>query len=102
MNTRLSPLAIILLAGLLGVAFALSIVNLNVALPYAQWRQALWQPDVDDIAQMLFHYSLLPRLAVALLVGAGLGLVGVLVGQAPVAGNADPGGAGGQPLLWRA
>ncbi|RGA73700.1 iron-hydroxamate transporter permease subunit, partial [Klebsiella pneumoniae] len=52
MNTRLSPLAIILLAGLLGVAFALSIVNLNVALPYAQWRQALWQPDVDDIAQM--------------------------------------------------
>ena len=27
MNTRLSPLAIILLAGLLGVAFALSIVN---------------------------------------------------------------------------
>lgn len=32
MNTRLSPLAIILLAGLLGVAFALSIVNLNVAL----------------------------------------------------------------------
>ena len=66
MNTRLPPLAIILLAGLLGVAFALSIVNLNVALPYAQWRQALWQPDVDDIAQMLFHYSLLPRLAVAL------------------------------------
>ncbi len=51
MNTRLSPLAIILLAGLLGVAFTLSIVNLNVALPYAQWRQALWQPDVDDIAQ---------------------------------------------------
>lgn len=81
MNTRLSPLAIILLAGLLGVAFALSIVNLNVALPYAQWRQALWQPDVDDIAQMLFHYSLLPRLAVALLVGAGLGLVGVLFQQ---------------------
>ena len=56
MNTRLSPLAIILLAGLLGVAFALSIVNLNVALPYAQWRQALWQPDVDDIAQMLFQF----------------------------------------------
>ncbi|AUV39068.1 Fe(3+)-hydroxamate ABC transporter permease FhuB [Klebsiella pneumoniae] len=81
MNTRLPPLAIILLAGLLGVAFALSIVNLNVALPYAQWRQALWQPDVDDIAQMLFHYSLLPRLAVALLVGAGLGLVGVLFQQ---------------------
>ena len=37
---------------------------------------------------------------------AGPCLVGALafgvVGQAPVAGNADPGGAGGQPLLWRA
>ena len=64
MNRRISPLAIILLAGLLVAAFALSIVNLNVALPYAQWRQALWQPDSDRIAQMLFHYSLLPRVAV--------------------------------------
>lgn len=81
MNRRISPLAIILLAGLLVAAFALSIVNLNVALPYAQWRQALWQPDSDRIAQMLFHYSLLPRVAVSLLVGAGLGLVGVLFQQ---------------------
>lgn len=55
MNARLSPLAILLLTGLLVAAFALSIVNLNVALPYAQWRQALWQPDIDNIAQMLFH-----------------------------------------------
>ena len=30
---------------------------------------------------MLFHYSLLPRLAISLLVGAGLGLVGVLFQQ---------------------
>jgi iron complex transport system permease protein len=81
MNTRISPLAAVLLAALLVAAFALSIVNLNIALPYAQWRQALWQPDIDNIAQMLFHYSLLPRLAVSLLVGAGLGLVGVLFQQ---------------------
>ena len=81
MNARFSPLAMILLAVLLVAAFALSIVNLQVALPYAQWRQALWQPDSDNIAQMLFHYSLLPRLAVSLLVGAGLGLVGVLFQQ---------------------
>jgi iron complex transport system permease protein len=80
MNARISPLAILLLTGLLVAAFALSIVNLNVALP-AQWRQALWQPDIDNIAQMLFHYSLLPRLAISLLVGAGLGLVGVLFQQ---------------------
>ena len=32
MNTRLSPLAMILLAGLLGAAFALSIVNLQCGL----------------------------------------------------------------------
>jgi iron complex transport system permease protein len=37
--------------------------------------------DIDNIAQMLFHYSLLPRLAISLLVGAGLGLVGVLFQQ---------------------
>ncbi|XNM72445.1 iron chelate uptake ABC transporter family permease subunit [Escherichia coli] len=30
---------------------------------------------------MIFHYSLLPRLAISLLVGAGLGLVGVLFQQ---------------------
>jgi iron complex transport system permease protein len=30
-----------------------------------------WSPDIDNIQQMLFHYSLLPRLAISLLVGAG-------------------------------
>ncbi|MDX7085990.1 Fe(3+)-hydroxamate ABC transporter permease FhuB, partial [Serratia marcescens] len=38
-------------------------------------------PDIDDVRQMLFHYSLLPRLTVSLLAGAGLGLVGVLFQQ---------------------
>ncbi len=55
--------------------------NLNVALPRAQWQQGFWQPDVDSVEQMLFHYSLLPRLVISLLVGAGLGLVGVLFQQ---------------------
>jgi iron complex transport system permease protein len=62
MNRASLAVSIILLTVLLVAAFALSIVNL-VALPRAQWRQALWQPDIDNIAQMLFHYSLLPRLA---------------------------------------
>ena len=62
MNRRISPLAIILLAGLLVAAFALSIVNLNVALPYAQWRQALRQPDSDQIAQMLVQPGIQPAL----------------------------------------
>lgn len=81
MRSRISPLAALLLAILLIAAFALSLFNLRIALPQNEWRQALWQPDIDSIAQMLFHYSLLPRLAVSLLVGAGLGLVGVLFKQ---------------------
>ncbi|KJG71586.1 iron-hydroxamate transporter permease subunit [Raoultella planticola] len=81
MRSRLSPLAALLLTVLAMTAFALSFLNLQAALPQHEWRQALWQPDIDNIAQMLFHYSLLPRLAVSLLVGAGLGLVGVLFQQ---------------------
>ncbi|WP_220708978.1 Fe(3+)-hydroxamate ABC transporter permease FhuB [Citrobacter portucalensis] len=56
-------------------------VNFSVALPRSQWQQAIWSPDIDIIEQMVFHYSLLPRLAISLLVGAGLGLVGVLFQQ---------------------
>ncbi len=40
--------------------------------PPAQWGRALSAPDIDDVRQMLFHYSLLPRLTVSLLAGAGL------------------------------
>lgn len=32
--------------------------NLSLALPRAQWGQALALPDIDNIQQMLFHYSL--------------------------------------------
>ncbi len=81
MRSRISPLATSLLLTLLLVAAALTLFNLNVALPRSEWGQALWQPNIDNIAQMLFHYSLLPRLAISLLVGAGLGLVGVLFQQ---------------------
>ena len=81
MRSRISPLATSLLLTLLIVAAALTLFNLNVALPRSEWGQALWQPSIDNIAQMLFHYSLLPRLAISLLVGAGLGLVGVLFQQ---------------------
>jgi ABC-type Fe3+-siderophore transport system permease subunit len=62
-------------------ALALTGLNLTRHLPQEQWLQALWQPDVDNIDQMVFHFSLLPRLAIALLAGAGLGLVGLLFQQ---------------------
>ncbi|WP_105659918.1 Fe(3+)-hydroxamate ABC transporter permease FhuB [Cronobacter dublinensis] len=81
----MKPRHLLFPALLLGLLFALALglswVNLTAWLPRAQWREALWQPDIDAIDQMLFHYSLLPRFAVSLLVGAGLGLVGVLFQQ---------------------
>ena len=81
MKTTRSPFATILLLALFVVALALTWFNFNLALPNALWFQAMRQPDINAIEQMLFHYSLLPRLAISLLVGAGLGLVGVLFQQ---------------------
>ncbi|MFV7359640.1 Fe(3+)-hydroxamate ABC transporter permease FhuB [Citrobacter portucalensis] len=71
----------LLLLVLFVAACWLTWVNFSVALPRSQWQQAIWSPDIDVIEQMVFHYSLLPRLAISLLVGAGLGLVGVLFQQ---------------------
>ena len=62
-------------------ALALTGLNFTHHLPPQQWLIALWQPDHANIDQMVFHFSLLPRLAIALLAGAGLGLVGVLFQQ---------------------
>jgi iron complex transport system permease protein len=81
MSKRIAPLPALLLAILFFAAAWLTWMNLSQALPRDQWSQAIWHPDVDVITQMIFHYSLLPRLAISLLVGAGLGLVGVLFQQ---------------------
>ena len=79
--TRRNLVFPVLLAVLFVLAALLSWSNLTHTLPRAQWGEAFWQPDQDRIEQMLFHYSLLPRLVISLLVGAGLGLVGVLFQQ---------------------
>lgn len=81
MTSRVALFPAVLLSLLFLVAVGLTWHNLNVALPGSQWLSALWRPDIDSVAQMLFHYSLLPRLTISLLVGAGLGLVGVLFQQ---------------------
>ena len=81
MSQRIARFPALLLALLFIVAVGLTWTNFSVALPRAQWQQALWSPDIDIIEQMIFHYSLLPRLVISLLVGAGLGLVGVLFQQ---------------------
>ncbi|CAK9885975.1 MAG: Iron(3+)-hydroxamate import system permease protein FhuB [Candidatus Erwinia impunctatus] len=56
----------------------LTLYNFSSQLPVTQWIQAVVQPGSNDIAQLVFHYSLLPRFTLALLVGAGLGLAGLL------------------------
>lgn len=81
MSTRIARFPALLLMLIFLAALALTGFNLSTALPRAQWGAALASPDIDNIQQMLFHYSLLPRLAISLLVGAGLGLVGVLFQQ---------------------
>ncbi|MGE2105331.1 Fe(3+)-hydroxamate ABC transporter permease FhuB [Citrobacter koseri] len=81
MSRRIALFPALLLAVLFIAAAWLTWFNFSIALPSSQWQQAFWSPDIDSIEQMIFHYSLLPRLAIALLVGAGLGLVGVLFQQ---------------------
>lgn len=79
MRNRLFPVALLSTAFLL--ALALTVINLRQALPIDQWSQAFFAPDINNIQQVVFHHSLLSRLALSLLVGAGLGLAGLLFQQ---------------------
>lgn len=72
---------VLLLALLLLLALGLTYENFSQQLPPAQWLGAIKTASPDNVSQMLFHYSLLPRLTLSLLVGAGLGLVGLLFQQ---------------------
>ncbi|QWA10898.1 Fe(3+)-hydroxamate ABC transporter permease FhuB [Sodalis ligni] len=81
MSARTSPYSPLLILLLALAALALTGLNLTQQLPVDLWRQAAWQPHVDNIDEMLFHYSLLPRTVLSLLVGAGLGLAGLLFQQ---------------------
>ncbi|MEJ4046224.1 Fe(3+)-hydroxamate ABC transporter permease FhuB [Erwinia sp. SLM-02] len=63
------------------LALALMAGNFMHQLDFRLWLQATVLPDESDVSQMLFHFSLLPRTALALLVGAGLGVAGILFQQ---------------------
>ncbi|OBY58399.1 MULTISPECIES: Fe(3+)-hydroxamate ABC transporter permease FhuB [Pseudomonas] len=55
--------------------------GLQGALPRELWWQALWSPDLDDVRQVLLHFSFFPRLTVSLMAGAALALAGTLFQQ---------------------
>ncbi|WPP02045.1 Fe(3+)-hydroxamate ABC transporter permease FhuB [Pseudomonas sp. HR96] len=68
--------------GLLALlALLLSLATLRQQLGGAPLGATLWAPDTHDMRQLIVHYSSLPRLAVALLCGAALGLVGCVLQQ---------------------
>jgi iron complex transport system permease protein len=55
--------------------------NLNGVLPYAAWSIALDPSSAETAGEVLFSYSALPRVFMALLSGAGLALSGTMFQQ---------------------
>ncbi|RKR06549.1 iron complex transport system permease protein [Kushneria sinocarnis] len=75
--------------------------RLHQLLPVEQWLTALHAPRDERIDQIVVHFSLLPRLCVALLGGAALGLAGTLMQQVlknPLASPTTLGVASGAQL----
>nr|WP_246548895.1 Fe(3+)-hydroxamate ABC transporter permease FhuB [Ancylobacter oerskovii] len=71
------PLALLLLAA--GAAlFAVNLSRIGVE----HWPSIWHEPDLDDLATVRIHYTLLPRLVAALCAGLLLGLSAVLLRQA--------------------
>ncbi|MBB6342362.1 iron complex transport system permease protein [Pseudomonas fluvialis] len=98
-SRRSSPASLTL--GLLMLAGLLALILLAQRLPPALWMQAAWQPAADDMPQLVFHFSLLPRLLMALLCGAILALAGTLMQQVlrnPLASPTTLGVASGAQL----
>src|SRR4051812_41855076 len=71
----------VLIVILFAAAAALAWRQWTALLPISAWGAALQAPDVNDARQMLMHYTVLPRMVVALLSGAALGLAGTVCQQ---------------------
>ncbi len=67
--------------GLFLLAGLVSALVLERQLPAGLWWRALVAPDPARLDQLAAHYVLFPRFAVALLVGAALGLAGAILQQ---------------------
>lgn len=93
------PLPVV--AILLGIALWLAGSDLAARLPVGQWWAAFSAPDQDQLAELLVHYSWLPRATMAWLCGATLALTGCILQQAlrnPLAEPATLGIAAGAQL----
>lgn len=66
---------------LCGVALAVACLGFTLSLPPGQWLAAAIDPQRDSVAQLVFHFSSLPRLVTAFLCGAGLSLAGLVFQQ---------------------
>lgn len=92
----------LMLAGTLAVlALGVTVLSLSSVLPPTRWAATLAAPDLDDLGQAVVAFSVLPRVAVALLAGAGLALAGTLLQQVlrnPLAEPATLGIAAGAHL----
>lgn len=65
--------------GVIAVVALLVKRSLPYELPFEQLWAATFAPDELDYKQVIIHYSYLPRLAVALLCGAGLAIAGCVM-----------------------
>ncbi|MHC2017292.1 Fe(3+)-hydroxamate ABC transporter permease FhuB [Methylobacterium sp. CM6247] len=63
------------------VAGLLTLRTLTADMPLGLALKALWRPDWTDIAQVILHESVLPRIVTAWLAGAALALSGLVLQQ---------------------
>lgn len=70
-----------LVGGLFALAMMLAIYHIHDALNGASLWSALALPNPLDVREIVFHDSLLPRIAMTLLCGGALGLAGTLTQQ---------------------
>ena len=100
-SAALQPPSRFWLAALLLLCIGAALFSLHQQMPLAQWGALIWQPDLNNLDQLLVYYSWLPRLCMAVLCGGALGLAGVLMQQVlrnPLASPTTLGVANGAQL----
>lgn len=103
MTSRINQTRFMLLFGVLLLG-SIVLLSLNPAYHFSARHlfHALWSPDENSYQQLIFHYSLLPRLAVSLLAGAALALAGFVFQQVLRNPLAEPATLGISAGAWLA